>query len=510
MLFSKQLALILACSLLWACQPTQEATSKGQVSFTILQLNDVYEIAPLEGGKVGGMARVETIQKQLQAQNPNTLTVHAGDFLSPSLIGTIKKEDGERIRGAQMIDVMNAVGFDCITFGNHEFDVKYPVLQKRLNESDFVWTSCNTFMDAKQTPFYKVEADEKKDLPLYVIKELKNEDGKSVKVGFIGVTLPFNKADYVVYEDIYASVRNTYDEIKDQVDLAIAITHLERAQDSTLAASVPELQLLIGGHDHNNMKFKVGNTTVTKADANAKTVYVHRFKYNLASKKTSFTSELVPVTDDIKDDPEVKKVVDKWLAKVNEILNSGGYNANEIICQTNKVLDGLETHIRNHPTELGYITAEAMRAQDESADFALINSGSIRVDDKLTGSITQYDVLRTFPFGGGITLLEMDGKAVKKLLKTGLETNKDMGGFMQTTRNISKKGGEYLIDGKSIEEGKTYKVLVSIFAAQGRESNLGFLKDYYSEAYEQDHQIFPSDVKNDIVDIVIAYLRTYE
>lgn len=57
------------------------------VQWTMLQMNDVYELIPLAGGKKGGLARVATIRKLLLKENPNTITVIAGDVLSPSAIG---------------------------------------------------------------------------------------------------------------------------------------------------------------------------------------------------------------------------------------------------------------------------------------------------------------------------------------------------------------------------------------------------------------------------------------
>lgn len=62
-------------------------------------MNDVYEITPLENGKVGGMARVAQLRNQLKQKNKNTFTILAGDFLSPSVLGTVKNE-GKRIAGA--------------------------------------------------------------------------------------------------------------------------------------------------------------------------------------------------------------------------------------------------------------------------------------------------------------------------------------------------------------------------------------------------------------------------
>ena len=100
-----------------------EVQTEDPVEFTILQINDVYEIAPLEGGSVGGLARVAGLLRQLEVENPNTIAVLAGDFLSPSFMGTLKK-DGERIAGLQMVETLNAMGLDYATFGNHEFDLK--------------------------------------------------------------------------------------------------------------------------------------------------------------------------------------------------------------------------------------------------------------------------------------------------------------------------------------------------------------------------------------------------
>src|ERR1700740_1891336 len=122
------------------------AQPRRPLSFTILQINDVYEIAPLAGGKEGGMARVAALRKQLQKKDPNVITVLAGDFLSPSLIGTLSIRDSrsgrdERIAGRQMVALMNATGVDYVTFGNHEFDISRSDLQKRLDESEFTWVN---------------------------------------------------------------------------------------------------------------------------------------------------------------------------------------------------------------------------------------------------------------------------------------------------------------------------------------------------------------------------------
>lgn len=125
----------------FGCDTAKKAASGGSddgiIEVRFLQMNDVYEISPAPSDNTGGLARVAAIRKQLLAQNPNTITVLAGDFISPSVIGTLKFE-GKRIRGRQMVDVLNTLGLDWVVFGNHEFDYDdLADLQARLDESKF-------------------------------------------------------------------------------------------------------------------------------------------------------------------------------------------------------------------------------------------------------------------------------------------------------------------------------------------------------------------------------------
>ena len=157
MKFIKSIFYVVSLSIIISC-----SNDDGKIDFTFLQLNDVYEIAPIQGGAYGGMARVETVHKELLKENPNTMLFLAGDFLNPSLLGSIKV-DGERVRGKQMVEVMNAMNFDLVAFGNHEFDVSQKDLQNRLNESNFPWISANIKLktDGGLIPFYK-EINEQK------------------------------------------------------------------------------------------------------------------------------------------------------------------------------------------------------------------------------------------------------------------------------------------------------------------------------------------------------------
>lgn len=81
------------------CKKPSALVSKndGNITIDLLQINDVYEIAPIDNDKVGGMARIATLKKQFQNQNENTLLLMAGDFLSPSVFNTVKNSSGKKL-----------------------------------------------------------------------------------------------------------------------------------------------------------------------------------------------------------------------------------------------------------------------------------------------------------------------------------------------------------------------------------------------------------------------------
>src|SRR5918996_34322 len=101
----------------------QEKT-RCNVKVTLLQVNDVYQFAPVDQGKAGGLGRVLTLRKSIQQQNPNTLLLMAGDTISPSV-------ESITYKGAQMIEAWNAAGLDYAALRKHEFDFCPDVLRAR-------------------------------------------------------------------------------------------------------------------------------------------------------------------------------------------------------------------------------------------------------------------------------------------------------------------------------------------------------------------------------------------
>ena len=197
MLTSRLLPFVLLTALV-GCSASQPAVisdvppgaSGDEVHLTILQINDVYEITPVEGGRAGGMARVAGLLRQLEAANPNTIAVLAGDYLSPSALGTARV-DGERLAGRQMVAVLNATGLDVAALGNHEFDISESSFRQRMAESRFAVISGNAHAASGFEPFGGV--DEHTVLSV---------GPDAIRVGVVSAVLPSTQKDYVRYDDV--------------------------------------------------------------------------------------------------------------------------------------------------------------------------------------------------------------------------------------------------------------------------------------------------------------------
>lgn len=477
------------------------------VEFTILSINDVYEIDALEGGKSGGMARVETLHKQLLAENPNTILVHGGDFLNPSLLGTMKDENGERFRGKQMIDVMNAMSFDLVALGNHEFDLDYDDFQKRLNESNFQWISTNNRLKEgdKLSPLFVEKDGERVEIPKTVTFEFTNKKGQKINVGFISATIDSNPTDYIDYGDVYEDAIIAYKNLEPKTDVVLGLTHLALHQDKLLSKSLPEIPLIIGGHEHTNMLVPVGDALISKADANAKTAYVHRITFNLKTKETTIDSELIAINEKIEGDKEVARLVEQWNVQLDKKLREILTDPYEVIYIAKEPLDGRDGPIRSTQTNLGGIIAESMSAAfDNSVDCAIVNGGSIRIDDELHGNITGVDIFRVLPFGGGINKVEMKGELLEKVLNYG-RLKAGTGAYLQLyDASYNSNTKIWTIGDNTLDKNKNYNIALTDYLLLGFDipflttDNPDLLKVYnFSESH----------VSSDVRKVVINYLK---
>lgn len=417
------------------------------VDFTVLQLNDVYEAGPVEGGKLGGLARVATLRRQLEKENPNLLVVMIGDFLAPSAIGATTGDSGQH-----MIEALNAMGLTHATVGNHEFDIPESDLLLRIEESRFKWVVSNV-TNGKGEPFARTLKNE--------IIEFANPLGTKVRVALIGVCLDMVKKPWIRYQDPIQSAREQVEQLGSKVDVFLAMTHLTMDVDHRLGSEVPRLDVLMGGHEHEAATAIVGedSTPIFKADSNARTVCVHRFRFDPKTRVTKLFTQLVPINGAIEDEPGTAAVIKKWEDITFATLQAQGTDPFAVVGATKEALNGYEAAVRNGPTNLTQLIVESFLREIPSADAVLFPSGQIRIDGVIPiGKITNFDIVRIFPLGGKLSLLSIPGSALKMFLNMG-EGAKGTGGY-QVRANITRDSqGGWLLKDSPISDDKTYKIV---------------------------------------------------
>ena len=502
----KYIFIAIAICFLASCGPLKSPAGKAEtITLKFVQINDVYEISPL--GEFGGMARVGHIRDSIKNIYPNTYLFLAGDFLNPSLLGTLKM-NGERIYGKQMVEVLNELEVDLVTFGNHEFDLTEDDLQKRLDESNFKWTSANVRHNTKNgpIPFFANRNGATVPVSEYAIFSVDSKQG-SMRFGVIGVTIPSNPKDYVAYQDIYETAERSYNSAKQKTDFIIGLTHVSLGSDKEIANRIPSLPLIMGGHEHNNMLERQGNTIIAKADANAKSLYVHTLLYNVNTKNLHIDSELMMVTDKIASSAKVAKVVDKWTGIMESRLKEVIDDPYENIHYTSIPWDGTDAASRSKQTNLGEIITKSMaNVYGPNVQAAVVNGGSIRIDDNLSGTISSMDIFRILPFGGSVLHVDLKGKLLKETLDFG---NEKIGtGAYLHRYNLSKNTtGQWQIGAEEIDDEKIYSVAFSDFLLKGldipflKPDNPDVLKIYYPNNSED---------ANDIRKAIISYLKSEE
>ena len=500
----KTFTLALFALLFLACDTSKKTVATpgkddGIIEVTFLQMNDVYEISPSSDNS-GGLARVATLRKELLAKNPNTITVLAGDFISPSVIGTLKFE-GKRIRGRQMVDVLNTLGLDWVVFGNHEFDYDdLADLQARLDESTFSWLAGNVRLKGSTwtQQFFKNRNGGTEIVPDNKVMMLKDADGTTLNLGIFGVLVDTGKKPWAEYSDWQTSAQKSYAELQPAADVIVALTHLNAVDDKKLSALLPSVPLIMGGHDHDNQIYKIGTATVAKADANAKTVYIHTLRIDKNKHTTTVKSELRKINGKIADDPMTAAVIAKWEKIKNESLGSAGFDPEKPVKALSQPLDCRDAFTRHQPAPVGHdITAAMLAVSKNNPEVAILNSGSIRVDDVLSGTLTELDIVRMLPFGGSIVEVEMRGSLLRKTLETGLG-NKGAGGYLQTSGvRKDETSGKWFVGANALDDNKLYHVTLPEFLLTGNELNMGFLKASLDANNKSTNADIPTIVKAD-------------
>lgn len=450
-------------TLLWSL--TLYAQTWADTSVSFIHLNDIYEIQPVEGGKYGGLARVATEVDRLRKTMAPAIVTLGGDYLSPSALGTAKV-DGNALAGRQMVDVLNLVGIDWATFGNHEFDVPEVAFRHHLELVKYRLLSSNV-VDAEGKPFPGVATS--------AIAKVKT--GKqTLRIGLIGVTLNATAARWVGFRDAIAAAGEKVAEMRGRVDAVVALTHLTLAQDGEFLAALPEIDLVLGGHEHENWLMRRGPRLVpiVKADANARSLAVATLHFAGPGKRPSVDVRLVPIDASIREKPAVAARVVHWTELAFAGFRQEGFEPDKVVANISEPLDGRESVVRNRAGRLTDLIVSAMAREAAPADVALFSGGSVRIDDVLpAGPLSEYDIIRVLPFGGRIVAATLEGALLGRVLEMG-ENNQGLGGYLHSWGTERRSDGWH-VGGKLLDPAARYRVALTDFLLTGGEVNLGFL-----------------------------------
>jgi len=461
--------LVGAALALAACAPPAPTRHPGApagapVRVTLLQINDVYTLEPVDGGRRGGFARLATLVTRLRAENPRTLFVLAGDTLSPSPASST-------LRGEQMIAGLNALGLDLATFGNHEFDFGPDVLRQRMGESRFVWLSANVLERGSGRPFGGAAAGHLADLG-------------GVAVGFFGLTTgetaaTSNPGPGVVFAEPLAAAREASRALRrDGARLVVAVTHLHMREDRALAAAPGAgIDVILGGHEHEPLVAEEGRTLITKAGSDAR--YLVQVDVWLDSRGGIVERSWAfhEVSRRLPEDPEVAALVAAYATRLARALDA-------VIGRTTVPLEARRPRLRTGETNLGDFVADAMRARMRT-DVAFVNGGGIRTDRIVPpGPLTRGDVHGLLPFGNIVMALELSGADLRSALEQGLAgLEREAGGFLQVsglrlTFDRRRAPGARIvaveIGGRALDPGARYTVAVANYLARGGDGLTAF------------------------------------
>lgn len=501
------LLLLLICfpAFLFRCE-----AKSAPVKITLFHLNDTYHIGPVQIKQKtdknkekfisrGGMARIRTYIKTYQNNHPEIplLILHAGDMISPSVLSW-----KEGLKGKQMIDILNRLPVHLAVFGNHEFDFGCKILEKRIKESKFKWLASNIKFPEAGSIFQ-------------LVNKIHIFEHQGIKIGFFGLTIDFRSempchqhgGDKIFFQDPVKAAKRAVQTLKaKKVDIIVGITHLNMSTDKKIAAENPEIDLIIGGHEHTPLNALVGKTLIRKAGVNAKELGKVELTYFSPLQNNEMVLEkkweLIPINDKIPPDPDLKKIVDKYTNRINQ------YNTN--IGNTSLPLEARSVCMRTHETNIGSLVADLIRTEGKG-ELSLINGGAFRSDKIIpAGAITTADIYSMLPYNDVIMTIEIDGKTILEAMENGLtDWGSRKGRFPQVSgikfkfdpaRPNYKKiiSGSVEIQGKPLKLTKIYKLSTIDFLVERGEI----------DGYTMFHGKKIIGKYGDLTDVLIKYIHS--
>ena len=436
-----------------------EDNTKESTSITIIHTNDTHGRVLVDDGGFG-FGKIATIVKQTKEKNPNTLVVDAGDTLHGMPIINVSK-------GENAVKILDAVGYDFMVPGNHDFNYGTDRLIELGKLSKFKMLSANLLNKSGNTML----------TPYEIV------DMNGMKVGIFGLCTPEtayktnpSNVKNVEFKDPIEVSKNMVRELDNKTDVIVALVHIGLDESSTvtskeIAQKVNGIDVIIDGHSHTDLPegLVVNNTLIAQTgeyDQNLGMVEINIHNHKVTNK----SAKLLKATDyaGLAEDKNVSTVVD-------EIKTANHAIFSEVVASTDIQLDGARENVRNKETNLGNLSADAIKNETKS-NIAFVNGGNIRTTIE-PGEITKGKLAEVFPFGNTIKVIKLTGEDVKKALEVSVGAYPEaQGGFLQVSGitfsfDASKENGnrvsELKVNGKDIDLTKQYTVAINDFLAVG-------------------------------------------
>jgi 2',3'-cyclic-nucleotide 2'-phosphodiesterase (5'-nucleotidase family) len=459
---------VLACCVL-ALVLVSCATSQPK-QLTILQTNDFHaSFLPHEAGwvqsdpkpLVGGYLSIAHLVDSLRKAKPAVLFLDAGDVMTGS---PISEYDYQGAKGGGLFVMMNTLGYDAWTIGNHDLDISQDNLQKLTAIAKFPIVSANLVDTAGRFPFHNKE---------YVIVER-----GGLRIGILGLmsselfrlTNTNNLQGLKVLPPV-ATAQRVIDILDPQTDLIIALTHQGVDEDSVLAANTHGLDVIIGGHSHTRLKRPklVQGVVICQAGSNGENLGQLDITVDHDS-VTSYDGRLItPWAVDRHETSELATLVKEFSEKVNAEYG-------EVIGTLS--MDWKRTGASE--SAIGGFVADALR-EGSGADIAVTNSSGIRKDLQ-AGPVKKLDLFEISPFRNYLSTFPLQGSAIRELLQRHVATLADGKSpiqFSGVTCTWKRKDGKGVLEtakvgGVDLDDAKTYTFGTSDFVVDQADKYLGF------------------------------------
>ncbi|WP_170426559.1 bifunctional metallophosphatase/5'-nucleotidase [Ruegeria arenilitoris] len=374
-----------------------------------------------EGKCFGGVARLKTIvdARRDALSDGNVLLLDAGDPFQGSLFYTTYK-------GAAEAEFMEAIGYDAMAVGNHEFDDGPEGLAAFVDAVSFPVISGNLDLSSSA---------ELKDRVLnHVVLELGGE-----KIGLISA-LATDTVDTsspgkdVLFQDEIESLTADVEALKAEgVDIVIALTHVGLAKDLEIAERVPGLDLVIGGHSHTLLSntqdgaagpypMMVGDVPVVQAYAYSKYLGEITLIFDDDGNLVSAEGEPILLDASVEPNADIAARVAEMGAPIEEMKK-------QVVANSAAAIQGDRNVCRVQECEMGNLVADAMlaRVADQGAQLAIANSGGLRASID-PGDVTMGEVLTVLPFQNTLSTFEISGQGVIDALENGVSQVEEVKG----------------------------------------------------------------------------------